>query len=667
MAASPIDSRNGCLGSSLIVWIAAAVLLTPLLSAAARADVLLDITDLVGIPTVAQPSEHSFTATDAQALTVTLTDFQTPAAFVSLQIAVTLGDVLVGTPIAVDATTHKATLAVPAAAGNYVLHVIGTPDSTQDFGSFGVCVTPAPSATSCVAAYSFSGNIQTPAGVATSGTSTLNTNFTSTVAGVYTVTLTDDAFPMALQTVSAGVLLGSSPVSVGIPPGTPTPVTLAAGTQYELLVAAIADATVNAGLYGIKITDPSGATVFNRTLPVGTMPASSVLNNSTAQALTLTLSDFAYPALLTRLGVVVTQGSDSLAQLTAPGAVTNFAAPAGTLEVWQYAVAGTQPGVYSVILSSSTATLLSNTKVVNATAVTGQRFAFAVKLPSAGIYNLIAGDFKFPSTLQSLTATVAQSGAVLQQTSSGDFTAAAGYVVVLVTAAPPQSGNGIFGVTVQTGGTSPQILLDQTQAVGGVFDTRTIILGTSGVYDVVLADLGFPAAFQDLAVVVSRGSQVLGKIFGGGTFSVNGTPGQFVLTFVATPSTQNYGLYSVRMASSAPTVTFTASAASVTAGQPVTLTWSTANATACVASGSSAWVGSQATSGSIAVIVSATATLTLTCTGPGGSAAQSVNVAATAAPAKSGGGGGELDLSLLLGLGALALARRSLTQRGEQP
>src|SRR5208337_3395884 len=62
----------------------------------ARADVLLDETILVAAPGVAQGSEFSFTATTAQALTVTLNDDQTPAAFQSLQIAVTLGDTLVG-------------------------------------------------------------------------------------------------------------------------------------------------------------------------------------------------------------------------------------------------------------------------------------------------------------------------------------------------------------------------------------------------------------------------------------------------------------------------------------------------------------------------------------------------------------------------------------------
>ena len=87
-----------------------------MLAAAAHADVLLDETKLIGLPSAALPSEHAFTAAAAEALTVTLTDIQAPAAFVSLQIAVTLGDTLVGS-VLVDPASHTATLAIPPAAG----------------------------------------------------------------------------------------------------------------------------------------------------------------------------------------------------------------------------------------------------------------------------------------------------------------------------------------------------------------------------------------------------------------------------------------------------------------------------------------------------------------------------------------------------------------------
>jgi hypothetical protein len=83
-------------------------------------------------------------------------------------------------------------------------------------------------------------------------------------------------------------------------------------------------------------------------------------------------------------------------------------------------------------------------------------------------------------------------------------------------------------------------------------------------------------------------------------------------------------------AAAAPTVTIGVAPASITLGQKATLTWSTANATSCTASG--AWSGGEATSGTMSVTPAATGTLgyVLTCTGAGGSghATASLTVAA---------------------------------------
>jgi hypothetical protein len=634
------------------------------------ADVLLDQTNIVGLAGVAAPAQLSFSATTAQALTLTLTDLQTPVAFGSLQVAVTLGDALVGS--AAVNSSGTATLAIPAASGNYTLYVVGTPNAAQGIGFFGVCVAPATSAKSCISNYSFSGSIEDPAAASNSGQSTLNTNFTSSsVAGTYSVTITDDAFPMSLQSIAGGISQGSTPLVALSGAGTTQIPNVAANTSYQLILAAIANSAVQAGLYGVHITDPSGTVVFDRTLPVGTLPPAVIVDNTTPRALSLTLTDYAYPAALSGLGVAVTEGgSPALAALTSAGAVTNFMAPAGSVEIWQYAVAGAQPGVYGVLLApypavSGSENLFSTTQVVNPASTSATSFAFVATLPAAGTYNLVVNDFAFPNPFQSLgTPTVAQNGTVLPQTASGDFTAAAGPVVVLVNVTPPQQGgSGIFGVTVQTSGTSPQVLLDQTQAVGGVFTTNVINVGTSGSYSATLADLGFPSNFQNLAVAVSRGSQVVGKIYGHGAFPFTVTPGQYVFSYITTPTTtsttpslNNYGLYAIYASSSVPTVTFTATPTSVQSGQTVQLAWSSQNATGCTASGSSAWVGPQATSGTTAVVITSTVTLTLNCTGAGGSAAQSVTVTATAAPKSSGGGGGgALDWRMLAMLGALLL------------
>src|ERR1700678_2395462 len=331
----------------------------------AQAGALLDEADIVAAPGVAAASEFSFTATTAQALTVTLMDDQEPAPFQSLQIAVTLGDTLVGS--ASIGSTPKAPVSVPACAGNYEFHVVGTPTNLGfgSFGSFSVCTAPQATPTACIAAESYSDNIQAPSTASTSGQSTLNTNFTTTLVGTYLVTLTDDGFPAPLQAAVAAIAQGSTPVAGPITPSaTPTRVTLAGGTNYSLLVAATASSTLLAGLYSIQIVDPTGTPVFTRTLPVGELASSTVVSNPAAQTLNLSLTDLAYPSTLGGLGVAVTAGTQTLAKLTAPGK-SSLAAPAGNLEIWQYAVAGSQPGAYTLSLASSAANLLAVTQVVN--------------------------------------------------------------------------------------------------------------------------------------------------------------------------------------------------------------------------------------------------------------------------------------------------------------
>jgi hypothetical protein len=665
------------MGKRLLVILAAigAVAGGVVTAGAAKAVVLLDEANLVSGSTVPAPSQYSFTASSAQALSLTLTDLKIPAAFSSLRVAVTLGDALIGSA-SVDAQ-GVATLAIPAAAGSYTVYVIGSPGATQGVGSFGVCVAPATSPTSCIGAYSFSNSIVAPSTVSTTGSSTLNTTFTSTVSGTYAVTVTDDAFPAALQDIAGGIAQGSTPVT-SLSAGT-TNVMLAGGTSYQIILDAIADSAVQAGLYGVLITDPNGSTVFARTIPVGLMPGPTVVDNPGAQALTLSLTDYAYPAALPSVGVAVTEGgAPPLAMLTASGSVGDFLAPSGSIEIWRYAVAGAQPGVYGVTLAPypSTATtvpLFSATEVVDAAGPSPASYAFIVNLPAAGTYNLAVSDFKFPFPFPSLgTPTVAQNGSVLSQSASGDFTAAAGPAVVLVSPTAPQGGDGIFDVQVATSGATPEVLLDQTQAVGSAFSTTTINLGTSGTFATTLTDLGFPSSFQYLAVVVSQGGQVLGKIYTGGTFDFTATPGQYVLTFITTPDTtnataslNNYGLYSVLVASAVPTLTFTAASASVTDGQTVQLTWSSQSATTCTASGGSGWTGSEPASGSTAVVIDSTTTLTLSCTGAGGTVTKSVTVAGTTAP--SSGGGGALSGSWLAWLAAVWLVGLMGRQRGVSP
>src|SRR5215470_609302 len=101
-----------------------------------------------------------------------------------------------------------------------------------------------------------------------------------------------------------------------------------------------------------------------------------------------------------------------------------------------------------------------------------------------------------------------------------------------------------------------------------------------------------------------------------------------------------YGKKSVAAAQLAPslvppTVVLSASPASAQAGEPITLTWSSTNATSITLQPS---VGRVAAQGSTTVKLSQSITYTVTATGPGGSAHASAQVTITAVPPQAAAG-----------------------------
>jgi hypothetical protein len=109
-------------------------------------------------------------------------------------------------------------------------------------------------------------------------------------------------------------------------------------------------------------------------------------------------------------------------------------------------------------------------------------------------------------------------------------------------------------------------------------------------------------------VLTTNGTQTLGSLASSATYTitctgVNGSASQSVLVVV-------------NAAQPAPTATISASPASVAAGASTTLTWNSANASNCVASG--AWSGAVALSGvQVLSSLQTSGTYTLTCTGNG--------------------------------------------------
>jgi hypothetical protein len=376
----------------------------------------------------------------------------------------------------------------------------------------------------------------------------------------------------------------------------------------------------------------------------------------------LKVSDFQFPTALTSAFAQVTSGATVLGSNSSSAATpATFTGTAGTLQVWSAASAGTGAGTYEVDLNSPSGNLLTTAGAVNNG--TALAYAYVTSPLKAGNYHATASDFQFPAVLPTLQFAVAQSGTILQQSTTAasvSFTAAAGPAVLLAGASAPASSAGIFDIDIQTAGSTPTLEFDKTQPVdpAGLISTQAVNIGVSGDFTVTLADLQYPAQFQNLDLLVSSGGSVLGKIIGGGTFPITATPGTYQLSFIATPaSMQQYGMYAVSIANSPTKVTLTASPTTVTVGATTTLSWTSTGATSCTGTGTG-FAGSQNVgSGSVAVSVSATTTFSLTCTGAGGSATQSVTV--TTKPASSSGGGGKLDAGTLVMLSILVLAGSS--------
>jgi hypothetical protein len=659
---------------------------------AAPLTVPVQATQLVAASSAAAPIQETFTITTAEDLVVTLTDLEIPAELVSAGVVVTQDGAIVGSPGQLAAPATNASVSLPAASGVYTLYVFGVPNVNYSVGSFSVCVAPKTAPSNCIQSASLSGLLTAPDSTKDPTVSTLSTTLSVTTAGSYTFNFSDLTFPVALNTApSIALFQGATLIQAGIASG--TALTLSPG-QYTLLSIAQADQTVKQGLYSIVIAGATGSVpLFSAAVPVGSLPAATSVSNPASQTVTLTVADYGFPGPLASASAVLTSGGTLLGSATAAGGAQSFSAPAGTLSLWTYGSMGATAGTFSADVAAGSTDLGTSAQGVGPSGTT-YAYAYVEGVATAGAFEATATDLQFPSQLGGLAFAVAQNGLILQQSTTAttlDFNAAVGNVVLLVSAQAPTSTtspNGLFDVNVQspsgakslvctqaaststsTGSTtaSATSLCDQTQSVSStpaLFNVQSLTVADDGSYDVTLTDLKFPTAFDSLALVVSRGSQVLGKVFGAGTFSFTGTPGTYQLTFVASASSdQLFGLYGVSVVDSPPTVTLTSSAASVVTGGSITLSFSSTNATSCTASGG--WTGSEPTSASTATeVVSATTTYTLTCTGAGGTAAQSVTVTATTAPSSSHGGGG-MDGAALAALSLLvwAQARRRQARR----
>jgi len=606
----------------------------------------------------------TFTVSTAGTYTLKLEDLQTPAKLGSLKAIVThdlkvVGQTAVIYPASGNAALTPATVTFDAPVGDYRVHVVGTVQAGQPPGLFSMQIIAADGATVVSQAGSIS-----PGASSVSGESILQAKFDIAQAGDYDVTLIDQAFPIALASTNKLLLDGNSVPVVFTPPGRFTAVP---GT-YELFVIADANATTKAGLYSVSVKRvANGAVAYASTQPVGQLAPAALLTIPSAGTYDLTLTDAKFPSDLASLAAVVVQQNAIAKSMSAAGTASLALVP-GDLQIYVQATPAVATGVgaFKLRVAQGAATVDARTQIVDASldAGTPAIYSFASRSPvAAGPRRLTLKDFAFPQAFTTLKAVVVQGDTVSTlRDGSGtlDVDLRAEPVSVLVAGSVPT--NGLFGMTLATQSLGA-VDIESTQGVGGLFKSQTVQVTTQGRYDLTLADLQFPAALRTSALAITRGTTLIGQIFGSGVIAGQQLdPGVYVLNFLGQPATtSSFGSYGLKVADApaAPAITFTASPTSLPAGDQATLQWSATNATACTASGG--WSGTRATSGSVqSGALQATATFDLACSGPGGNTSSSATV--TVSGARSKGGGGALDMWMIAclagAMGAAGLRRR---------
>lgn len=661
------------------VGVLAAALLGSVAAAFAQAPLFEEIRT---VSSVADPAvSDDFTVTAAGDYDIRLTDLGaqlTPAA----PLAAVQAAVMRGTTVVTKFTAAGAKSA-SLGAGTYHLRVTGTVGDNAGSGLFSMQVVPAGGAAPL---FTFAGALSPRATVVPSNVRVFQGAVDVASADNYVAEITDLAFPTALQNASLLIVASGGTVPTildlpGAPPLTTRSTTFAAGAgTFDIFALGDSPAATNAGLFSVTIRNAStNAVVFSRTLPVGQVstPAGDVRLD--VASYTLVATDLAFPVALRSASAIVTRDGAEIARGPASPAGVAFNAPAsGAYQVHAHAQTAASPGAGSLAIEvqGGSGTPYSSILAAGGDATTGTPlFAYAFDLPGSGIVTARTADLQFPGALAGLQHALVQNGAVVARrdtAGSANGSLAKGRAHALVFATPPagsgslQQRAGLFSLDVAPAGEAA--VLQRTQGVGAVFSSRSFSIVAQGDYRFTVDDVGFPAAFVELAAAVTRGTERLGLIYGAGSFDVIGAPtGAYTINFLSrVDPTLNAGTYRVAATTKPanPEITLLANPASPANGATTTLTWSATNATSCTAS--AAWTGSRPTSGTeqTAAIDTAT-TYTLACTGDGGTTAKTLTVTPSV-PTNSASGGGSMDAALLMLLATtLAVARWRYLRRRE--
>ena len=377
---------------------------------------------------------------------------------------------------------------------------------------------------------------------------TLNTTFVVTDAGQYRVSLTDLEFPAALAGAQLAVVPeGGAPVAT-LPAAGEALFNANAG-NHRLFVIADAEVTAGAGVYVVDVENvATGQSIYRRLLPVGrvTELGASLLS---AGSYSLTATDLELPVPLTGLKLAVTSQGDLVTRLDAPGTVDFTATAAGHVLFAAAAPGAGASGSYAVELSRGGIPALTLVNTASDGASIGAS-TFTGTVSAAGPYRLRLTDFAFPQGFTALRAVITQGGvtrASKDVPGTVDAELTAGPVNVLVFGQANSSANGIYGVELRPVSGSAAAPIEGTRGVGTAFGAYQFSVVTAGRYQVIADDLEFPTRFAGLDAVVTRGPDVIGSFFGGGTFIFSATPGSYFINFIARPGTQSGGAGTFRV------------------------------------------------------------------------------------------------------------------------
>jgi hypothetical protein len=615
-----------------------------------------------------QQSGVTFSVSAAQAgmYTITVTDVQTPVPLGALSVAVSTATQSIAQITGAAGGSKSQT--VMLAAGTYTVQPLATAgtgsDGTFQPGLLSVVVAPQGGTQSF---WQDEWAVSAGAQAVSAGQSVLSQEFTVSDGGTYTLILTDQNFPATLATLQVIIFPHGMTTAVSgsqlLHAGT-APVDLPAG-HYDLFAYAQAGSSA-AGLYSVSIVGGSmgDSLAFAATEPVGQQPAPTRIAVPAGGTMSLMVNDLQFPTALTAgsLKLLAVEGATVLQPTSGPGTYT-FAVTTGTVQVFATAqpdATGGQ-GAYAVYAMEGTQTLSD----IAVPVVDASHYGYSLVPPAplaAGSYQLGVIDYGLPQPLGGLSAAVVQQGALIagskiQSTSDTvTFAAGAGAGGILVFPVLAVAGDDSLLGIVLSAADSGAVVFNTTNGVGALFTSTNVTIAAPGNYVVQAADLAFPAAMRNLAVVVTSGQAIAGSIYGGGTipFTAHAAGTYVINVFTELANGQHYGLYGVE-ASPAATATLTASPATITSGGSTTLMWSSSNDSSCTPG--SSWTTSQATSGSqLVTAVTTPTTFTMTCTGDGGPVTATAFVqVSTAAP--HSGGGGAMSPATLLALAATWLYR----------